>query len=146
MYYFTNLWEQFNHAVPSVVIAALILVLAFTSAAIVKFLVQKLMQVIKIDVAFKLYLKHEYFASAVLLAGLIDSTSINQSLKTNPSPTNVSQCWKCYGNVIQDNFGGTYFSSNFPANISAKDDKRANATIDFFKSINHDSCPKKSFR
>lgn len=94
----------------------------------------------KIDVAFKLYLKHEYFASAVLLAGLIDSTSINQSLKTNPSPTNVSQCWKCYGNVIQDNFGGTYFSSNFPANISAKDDKRANATIDFFKSINHDSC------
>ena len=53
MYYFTNLWEQFNHAVPSVVIAALILVLAFISAAIVKFLVQKLMQVIKIDVAFK---------------------------------------------------------------------------------------------
>ena len=47
MYYFTNLWEQFEHAVPSVVIAALILVLAFISAAIVKFLVQKLMQVIK---------------------------------------------------------------------------------------------------
>ncbi len=94
----------------------------------------------KIDLAFELYLKHEYFASAVLLAGLIDSASINQFLKTNPSLANVSQCWKCYGNVIQDNFGGTYFSSDFPANKSAKDDKRANATIEFFKSIKHDSC------
>lgn len=53
MNYFTNLWEQFNRSVPSVVIAALILVLAFISAYIVKKLVQKLMEVIKIDVAFK---------------------------------------------------------------------------------------------
>ena len=94
----------------------------------------------KIDLAFELYLKHEYFASAVLLAGLIDSVSINQFMKTNPAPANVSQCWKCYGNVIQDNFGGTYFSGDFPANKSAKDDKRANGTIDFFKSIKNDSC------
>lgn len=94
----------------------------------------------KVDLAFELYLKHEYFASAVLLAGLIDSASINQFMKTNPTPANVSQCWKCYGNVIQDNFGGTYFSGDFPANKSAKDDKRANGTIDFFKSIKNDPC------
>ena len=94
----------------------------------------------KVDLAFELYLKHEYFASAVLLAGLIDSVSINQFMKTNPTSANVSQCWKCYGNVIQDNFGGTYFSGDFPANKSAKDDKRANGTIDFFKSIKHEAC------
>ena len=75
------------------------------------------------DLAFELYLKHEYFASAVLLAGLIDSTSINQFLKSNSSSANVSQCWKCYGNVIQDNFGGTYFSGEFPAKIPSKDKK-----------------------
>ena len=46
----------------------------------------------KLDLAFELYLKHEYFASAVLLAGLIDSASINQFMKTNPTPANVSQC------------------------------------------------------
>lgn len=50
--------------------------------------------------AFELYLKQEYFASSVLLAGLIDSTSINQYLKTHDSESNVSQCWKCYGKVI----------------------------------------------
>ena len=94
----------------------------------------------KIDLAFELYLKHEYFASAMLLAGLIDSVSINQFMKTNPTPANVSQCWKCYGNVIQDNFGGTYFSGDFPANKSAKDKKRAKATIDFFKSIKYNPC------
>ena len=94
----------------------------------------------KVDLAFELYLKHEYFASAVLLAGLIDSASINQFMKTNPTPANVSQCWQCYGNVIQDNFGGTYFSGNFPANKKAKNDKRANATIEFFKSIKHEAC------
>ena len=37
----------------------------------------------KLDLAFELYLKQEYFASATLLAGLIDSTSINQFMKTN---------------------------------------------------------------
>ena len=94
----------------------------------------------KLDIAFELYLKQEYFASAVLLAGLIDSTSINQFLKTNYSPANVSQCWKCYGKVIQENFGGKYFSGIFPSNLSAKNDKRANATIEFFKSIRHDVC------
>lgn len=94
----------------------------------------------KLDLAFELYLKHEYFASAVLLAGLIDSTSINQFLKSNSSSANVSQCWKCYGNVIQDNFGGTYFSGEFPAKIPSKDNKRAQATIDFFKSIKKDVC------
>ena len=94
----------------------------------------------KVDLAFELYLKHEYFASAVLLAGLIDSASINQFMKTNPTPANVSQCWQCYGNVIQDNFGGTYFSGDFPANKKTKNDKRANATIEFFKSIKHEAC------
>ena len=94
----------------------------------------------KTDLAFELYLKHEYFASAVLLAGLIDSASINQFMKTNPTPANVSQCWQCYGNVIQDNFGGAYFSGDFPTKTKAKNDKRANATIEFFKSIKHDSC------
>ena len=44
---------------------------------------------IKLDLAFELY--------SVLLAGLIDSTSINQYLKTHDSESNVSQCWKCYG-------------------------------------------------
>lgn len=94
----------------------------------------------KIDLAFELYLKHEYFASAVLLAGLIDSVSINQFLKTNPTPANVSQCWQCYGKVIQANFGGAYFGVDFPFKESAKDDKRAKATIEFFKSIKHEAC------
>lgn len=94
----------------------------------------------KLDLIFELYLKHEYFSSAVLLAGLIDSTSINQFLKTNPSSENVSQCWKCYGKIIQDNFSGTYFTSDFPYNKSAQDNKRGEATIDFFKSIKHDVC------
>lgn len=94
----------------------------------------------KLDLAFELFLKQEYFASAVLLAGLIDSASINQFLKTNTSPENVSQCWKCYGKVIQENFGETYFSGTFPFNKSAKNDERGNATIEFFKSIKHDIC------
>lgn len=94
----------------------------------------------KLDLAFELYLKQEYFACALLLAGLIDSTSINRFMKANDSPANVSQCWKCYGNVIQENFGGKYFSGTFPANQPAKNDRRANATIEFFKSIKHDVC------
>lgn len=94
----------------------------------------------KLDLAFELYLKQEYFTSAVLLAGLIDSASINQLLKANDNPENVSQCWKCYGKVIQDNFGGTYFSGQFPFNKSAGNDERGKATIDFFKSIKHDVC------
>ncbi len=94
----------------------------------------------KIDLAFELYLKQEYLASAVLLAGLIDSASINQVLKTNVNPENVSQCWKCYGKLIQENFGGTYFSGTFPFNKSAKNDERGKATIEFFKSIKHDVC------
>lgn len=94
----------------------------------------------KLDLAFELYLKQEYFASAVLLAGLIDSSSINQYLKTNDSPPNVSQCWKCYGKVIQEKFAGTYFSGTFPFRETAKDDKRANATIEFFKSIKNEVC------
>lgn len=35
----------------------------------------------KLNLAFELYLKQEYFASAMLLAGIIDSASINQALK-----------------------------------------------------------------
>lgn len=92
----------------------------------------------KLDLTFELYLKHEFFASAVLLAGLIDSISINQFLKTNTNSENASQCWRCYGRVIQENFGGMYYSGTFPANHPAKNDKRANDTIDFFKSIKHD--------
>ncbi len=94
----------------------------------------------KLDLAFKMYLKQEYFVSAVLLAGLIDSASINQVLKSNVNPENVSQCWKCYGKLIQENFGGTYFSGTFPFNKSAKNDERGKATIEFFKSIKHDVC------
>lgn len=94
----------------------------------------------KLDLAFELYLRQEYFASASLLAGLIDSTSINQVLKTNASPANISQCWKCYGKIIQENFGGTCFSGTFPFNKSAKNDERGNATIEFFKSIKYDVC------
>ena len=94
----------------------------------------------KLDLAFELYLKQEYFTSAVLLAGLIDSVSINQVLKTSGDLQNVSQCWKCYGKVIQDNFGGKYFSGTFPYNKSAKNDERGNAMIEFFKSIKHDTC------
>ena len=47
------LWEQFNHTVPSVVIALLILLLAFLCAWIVKKLVEKFMAVIKVDNLFK---------------------------------------------------------------------------------------------
>lgn len=94
----------------------------------------------KLDFAFELYLKQEYFTSAVLLAGLIDSASINQVLKSSGDLQNVSQCWKCYGKVIQENFGGKYFSGTFPFNKSAKNDERGNATIEFFKSIKHDTC------
>lgn len=92
----------------------------------------------KVDIAFDLYLKKEYYASAVLLAGLIDSTSINQFLKANKKTDSPSQCWKCYGKVIQENFGGNFFSGTFPYNASAKNDKRAKDTIEFFKSIRHD--------
>lgn len=53
MNYLTNLWVQFNQSVPSVIVAALILVLAFISASIVKKLVEKLMEIIKIDSAFE---------------------------------------------------------------------------------------------
>lgn len=91
----------------------------------------------KLDLAFKLYLKEEYFTSAGLLAGLIDSASINQVLKANVDSENISQCWKCYGKVIQENFGGKYFSGEFPYNKSAKNNERGKATIEFFKSINH---------
>lgn len=94
----------------------------------------------KLDFAFELYLKQEYFTSAMLLAGLIDSTSINQVLKSSADIQNVSQCWKCYGKVIQENFGDKYFSGTFPFNKSAKNDERGNATIEFFKSIKHDTC------
>lgn len=94
----------------------------------------------KLNIAFELYLKQEYFPSAMLLAGLIDSVSINQVLKTNENVGNISQCWKCYGEVIQQNFKGMYFSGKFPFNKSAKDDERGKATIEFFKSIRHDVC------
>ncbi|MCH5194352.1 MAG: hypothetical protein J1F11_10345 [Oscillospiraceae bacterium] len=94
----------------------------------------------KLDLAFELYLKQAYFTSAVLLAGLIDSASINQVLKSSANPQNVSQCWKCYGKVIQENFGGAYFTGTFPFNKSAKNDDRGNSTIEFFKSIKHDIC------
>ena len=94
----------------------------------------------KLDLAFELYLKQEYFTSAVLLAGLIDSASINHVIKTNVNSENVSQCWKCYGKIIQENFGETYFSGTFPFNKSAKNDERGKATIEFFKSIKHDVC------
>ena len=95
---------------------------------------------IKLDLTFELYLKQEYFASSVLLAGLIDSTSINQYLKTHDSESNVSQCWKCYGKVIQEKYGGKYFSGSFPYNESAKNNQRAKKTIDFFRSIKHEGC------
>ncbi len=94
----------------------------------------------KLDLSFNLYLKHEYFACAVLLAGLIDSTSINQVLKSNVGEENAAQCWKCYGKVIQDYFCGKYFSGKFPYDEHSKDNKRGKATIEFFKSIKHDSC------
>ena len=94
----------------------------------------------KLDLAFELYLKQKYFVSATLIAGLVDSASINQYLKTNDNPNNVSQCWKCYGKVIQDSFSGTYFSGEFPFNKSAKNDERGKATIEFFKSIRYDVC------
>ena len=92
----------------------------------------------KLEVAFELYLKQEYFTSAVILAGIIDSISINQFIKANTNSENPSQCWKCYGKVIQDSFGGKYFSGVFPYKAHAKDDKRAKDTIEFFKSIKHD--------
>lgn len=92
----------------------------------------------KLNLAFELYLKQEYFVSATLLAGIIDSASINQALKKSSTIENVSQCWKCYGKVIQENFATKYFSAEFPYNKSAKKDGRSKATIDFFKSIKRD--------
>ena len=94
----------------------------------------------KLYLSFELYLKEEYFACAVLLAGLIDSTSINEALKSDVDSKNISQCWKCYGKVIQDIFGEQYFSGEFPFNKSAKNDERGKATIEFFKSIRYDRC------
>ena len=92
----------------------------------------------KLNLAFELYLKQEYFASAVLLAGIIDSASINQALEESSTIENVSQCWKCYGKVIQENFATKYFAAEFPYNKSAKKGGRSKATIDFFKSIKLD--------
>lgn len=94
----------------------------------------------KLGLAFELYLKQEYFTSAMLLAGIIDSASINQALKEPSTIENVSQCWKCYGKVIQENFATKYFTAEFPYNKRAKHDDRSKATIDFFKSIKHDEC------
>lgn len=94
----------------------------------------------KLNLAFELYLKQEYFTSAMLLAGIIDSASINQALKEPSNIENVSQCWKCYGKVIQENFATKYFTAEFPYNKRAKNDDRSKATIDFFKSIKHDEC------
>lgn len=94
----------------------------------------------KIRLAFSLYLKQEYFASVLIFAGIIDSVSINQALKTSSENDNVSQCWQCYGKVIQKNFSGRYFDGTFPFNKSAKDGKRGQATIEYFKSIRHDKC------
>lgn len=94
----------------------------------------------KLNLAFELYLKQEYFASATLLAGIIDSASINQALKQPGTIENVSQCWKCYGKVIQENFATKYFAAIFPYNKSVKKDVRSKKTIDFFKSIKHDEC------
>ena len=48
-----SLWEQFNNSVPSVIIAVLILILAFICARIVKYLVEKVMAIIKIDKLFE---------------------------------------------------------------------------------------------
>ncbi len=70
----------------------------------------------KVQLAFRLYLKQEYFASALVLAGMIDSASINQALKTSSENDNVSQCWQCYGKVIQKNFSEKYFDGTFPFN------------------------------
>ena len=50
------------------------------------------------------------------------------------------QCWKCYGKVIQEKYGGKYFSGSFPYNQSAKNNQRAKKTIDFFRSIKHEGC------
>lgn len=94
----------------------------------------------KLNLAFELYLKQEYFASAMLLASIIDSASINQALKKPSTIENVSQCWKCYGKVIQENFAAKYFDAEFPYNKSAKKDERSKAMIEFFKSIKHDEC------
>ena len=94
----------------------------------------------KINLAFELYLKQEYFASSMLLAGIIDSASINQALKKPNTIENISQCWKCYGKVIQENFATKYFSAEFPYKKKKKKDGRSKATIDFFESIKHDEC------
>lgn len=94
----------------------------------------------KLNTAFKLYLKQEYFASAVLLAGLIDSASINQFLKTHNASKKVSQCWQCYGEIIQENFGGKYFSGEFPYKKNKNNIKREDEIIEFFKSINYGAC------
>ena len=77
----------------------------------------------KLGLAFELYLKQEYFTSAMLLAGIIDSASINQALKEPSTIENVSQCWKCYGKVIQENFATKYFTAEFPYNKRAKHDE-----------------------
>lgn len=91
----------------------------------------------KLNLAFELYLKKEYFTSAMLLAGIIDSASINQALKKSSAIENVSQCWKCYGKIIQANFAAKHFGAEFPYNKITKKDGRSKAAIDFFKSIKH---------
>ena len=48
-----TLWEQFNNSVSSVIVAVLILLVAFLCAWIVKLLVTKLLSAIKTDALFK---------------------------------------------------------------------------------------------
>lgn len=53
MDYLTNLWNHLFVGIPDVIIATLILILAFVSAWIVKKLIEKVMQIIKVDTVLK---------------------------------------------------------------------------------------------
>lgn len=53
MYNLTNLWNQFFNGLPNVLAAVVILVLAFLSALLVKYIIKNLMKLLKIDVAFE---------------------------------------------------------------------------------------------
>ncbi|WP_295088763.1 hypothetical protein [Ruminococcus sp.] len=94
--------------------------------------------IVKFTKAMRLFNNKDYYTCATILAGLIDSQSINQSLiDTTKENVNVSQCWKCYGKVIQEHFASKYFEEEFPYKETVKTG-RIPKSISFFSSLKED--------
>ncbi len=95
----------------------------------------KSVDIVKLAKAMRLFNNKDYYTCATILAGLIDSQSINQALNdTTENTINVSQCWKCYGKVIQEHFASKYFEEKFPYKETVKSG-RIPKSINFFASL-----------